>query len=172
MAVISNAVDRDTLELYQGFDQQQVGLGLINPDIYATPDYSKRKIQKLGIGILTEAVYSGFDHDPNPLMLPLTHEPAYNTILAYNLNYVPRNIRQAILKFVIDSNANRIRANQPILIDYQSLKRAIPASQYIIRRYKQVGIRPIESFSLVEWPEVIKRRSKWEGHYRKLKKTR
>ena len=171
MPLITRNINRDYLDMYSGFDQQQVGLGLIQPNIYATPQYQARKIQNLVIGGISEIVYSGMEHDRSPVVLTMRYESPYNTVLAYNLNYCPQRIRQAILKFVLDANAARIKSNQPIIVDYHALKRAIPDSQYIVRRYKVVGINVRETIPLVEWPEVVKRSSGWEQHYQQFKRA-
>lgn len=169
MPLITQSISKDTLELYSGYDQQAVGLGIINPNIYATPEYARKKVGNLVLGGISEIVYSGFEHDREPMFLCAGYIQQYNAVVGYNLHYCPPKMRSAILKFVLDSNAARIRSNQPIMIDYHALKRAIPDSQYIYRMLKIVGIRVIETIPLVEWPEVVKDRSKWEGHYRMIK---
>jgi hypothetical protein len=167
MATITTSIGKEYLDSYEGYDSKQVGIGLSNPNIYKTPGYDKKKIQSLAIGLLSEAVYSGFDHDPTPLVLPIKYESQYNTILALNLHYVPQKYRQAIMKFVLESNASRIRNNQSILVDYNSLKRAIPVAQFIIRRYKQTGLRVVETYQLNEIPNAIKGSSRFDNHYKK-----
>tara|TARA_B100000700_G_C14819878_1_gene749342 strand:+ start:245 stop:757 length:513 start_codon:yes stop_codon:yes gene_type:complete len=166
MPTINTSVSKDYIDMYNGYDQTKVGAGLINPDIYATPAYTKKKIKNLVIGGITDVVYSGFDVDPNPMCLPMAYEPRYNTIIALNLNYVPSNIRKSIMKFILDSNAARIRSNQPLMVNYDSLSRAIPQVKGIVRRYKVVAIRPIETYQLNEWVELIKRRSRYENVYK------
>lgn len=153
---------------YDGADLEEIGLGLITPNIYASPDYQKKKIKTLAIGLLSDVVYAGFEHDHMPLILPIVQEPRYGTILAYNLHYVPVEYRQAIMKYVIDSNRARIKSNLPIIIDYHSLKRAIPQSASIVRRYKQVGVGVVETYALEDIPEVIRKPSRWENHYKQL----
>lgn len=167
MATISTAINQDYLKAYDGYDQQAVGIGL-QTGTYASSQYAKKKIQNLAIGLLSEIIYSGFEHDQKPMILPLMYEGPYNTILAYNLNYVPEQHRRAIMKFVLDSNAARIRANQSMIVDYHALKRAVPSSQYIVRRYKTIGIRVLETHSLNEIPSSIKGTSRWQTHYRTL----
>lgn len=171
MPAITSGVGKDELELYTGYDHQKVGLGMMNPDIYKTPGYSKKKVQKLVIGGLSRVIYAGMEHDQQPLILPMVHESAYNTILAYNLNYLPRPLRQAMLKYVLDANANRIKSGQPIIVDYHALKRAIKESQYVVRRYKIVGLNVRETIPLVEWPEAIQKPGRWSGHYKKFMKS-
>lgn len=166
MAIISNNI-KDYAAAYDGYDRQAVGIGL-QTGTYATPAYQDRKIQNLAIGLISSVVYSGMEHDPNPLIMPMFYESAYNTIMAYNLHYVPEPHRRAIVKYVLDSNAARIQNNQPMLVDYNSLKRAIPISQYIVRRYKTIGLRVIDTYQLVEFPDAIDGVNPWQEHYRTL----
>mgnify|MGYP006136807815 CR=1 FL=1 len=165
MPLITRSVGKDYLDMYQNYNQQQVGLGMIDPNIYATPSYQKKKIQNLVLGGISRIVYAGMEHDKEPLILTMVYESPYNTVLAYNLHYVPMAIRKNILKYVLDTNAARIKSNQPIIVDYHALKRAVPQSQYIVRRYKIVGINVRETIQLNEWPEILKEKSKWESHY-------
>lgn len=167
MAIIST-VGKDVAELYSGYDAQQVGMGLINPNIYATPDYQGKKVQNLVLGGISRIVYAGMEHDNSPLILTMAFESPYQTILAFNLRYVPSQIRRAILKFVLEANRNRIKSNQPILVDYHALKRAVPQSTAIVRRYKNVGIHVRETLPLVEWPKVIEEQSPFQGHYKQF----
>lgn len=166
MPLISQTVGQDYADMYSGYNQQKVGAGLITPDIYSTPEYSKKKIKNLVMGGISEVVYSGFETDRSPKLLSFAYETKFNTVLAFNLNYVPPNIRKNILKFVLDSNAARIKSNQPIIINYDSLKRAVPQVQGIVRRYKVVLLRPTKTYQLNEWPEVAKQRSKWQDIYK------
>lgn len=167
MALINTSL-KDYLDAYDGYDSHQVGIGLITPNIYATPSYQKTKIQNLAIGLISEITYSGSEHDRMPLIVPIVHESAYNTILAYNLHYVPEVYRRAIMRFILMSNDARIRNNQPLMIDYHALKRAVPVSQYIVRRYKLVGINVIETHQLVRTPEVIAGSNRWDSHFKVL----
>jgi hypothetical protein len=166
MPLISQTVGQDYADMYSGYNQQKVGAGLITPDIYSTPQYSKKKIKNLVMGGISDIMYVSHDIDPNPLVLPFVMETQYSTVLAFNLNYVPPNIRKNILKFVLDSNAARIRANQPIIINYDSVKRAVPQVQGIVRRYKIVLTRPTKTYQLNEWPEVAKKRSSYQNIYK------
>lgn len=166
MPLITQSVSQDYIDMYSGYSQQQVGLGLITPNIYATQAYQKKKISNIVLGGISRVVYSGMEHDLRPLILTMAYEPQYATILAYNLHYIPPPFRQAILKFVLDSNVARIQSNQPLMVDYYAMKRAIPESQYIVRRYKVVGLNVRETIQLVEWPTIIKETSGWELHYR------
>lgn len=168
MPLISQTVGDDYAQMYSGYDQQKVGLGMVNPNVYATPSYQKKKIKNLAIGGISKITYAAFDHDPNPLFLSMAYEGAYNTVIGVNLHYVPPKIRQSILKFILDSNAARIRANQPIMIDWHSLERAVPYVKYITRRYKIYGIGVKETIPLVEWPNVLTEKSPWEGHFKTL----
>lgn len=169
MALLGTSISKEVVDSYDGFDVTNIGAGLLNPDIYKTKGYSKKKIKKLLIGTLAECSYAGADHDHSPLIIPLGTEPQYGTIIALNLHYVPLQIRRNILKVILESNKARISANQPIMIDWQSLKRSVPEVQYITRRYKQVLLgygADGGSIPLAEWGEVIKERSKWESHYK------
>lgn len=169
MAAISQNIKQDWLDMYDGFDSRQVGLGTIEPNIFATQQYQKKKQSKLLIGGLTEIVYAGMEHDRAPLILSMAHETAYNTILAYNLHYVPVQYRKAIVKFVFDSNAARIKNNEPLMIDYHALKRAIPESQYIVRRYKTVGINVLGNIPLTDWKKAIEQPSPWSNHWKQFR---
>lgn len=171
MAVVKN-IGKELLQAYDGYDTAKVGAGLMTPDIYATPSYAKKKIKTILLGTLTEIVYSGFEHDRTPLMLPFRLEGAYNTLLAINLHYLPYEMRRNVIKFVLDTNAARIKSNLPIIIDYNSLVRVVPAVRYAIRRYKQVLIglgADGGSLPLTEWANAIKVKSKWENHWRDIK---
>lgn len=164
MTTLSPAVQKDVLDLYTGYDKQKVGIGLLS-GAYATPEYEKKKIKTMMIGAITECVYSGMELDPKPAVLALGFEPRYNTIIGLNLNYIPPKIKRAVLKYILDANAARIASNQPLLINYDSLKRAVPQVTAIVRRYKNFGIRPIETYQLAEWPEFAKKRSRYETVY-------
>lgn len=166
MATIRAGLGKEYLDAYDGYDSQKVGIGLMQPDVYKTPGYSKKKIQNLAIGLLSSISYSGFEHDRSPLIIPIAHESAYNTILAINLRYVPLTHRKAVMKFLLESNAARIKSNQPIMIDWHSLARTVPSIRYATRRYKQVGIRVVETYNLNEIPNAIKEKSSWENHYK------
>jgi hypothetical protein len=169
MAIVSSA-PKDFKALYTGFDSKEVGLGTIEPNIYATPSYQKKKVGKILIGGLQSIIYAGMEHDLNPLVLALAYEPKYNTILGYNLHYITEAHRKAIVTLVMKSNIARIKGQLPLIIDYKMLKKAIPDSVAIIRRYKTVGIKVIESYPLVEWTSVVKQKSKWANWYKDYKK--
>lgn len=160
--------------MYDGYkeNRQQVGLGLINPNIYHSPDYQEKKINSIILGGISDCIYVGFFEDPNPIILTFTFESAYNTILGFNIRYIPPPIRKALLKYVLDTNVARIQSNQPILIDYQSTARAIPEVKGIVRRYKIVGLRVNDATGmgtvpLVEWPNLINLQSPVQHIYKK-----
>ena len=44
MPLITQSVASEYLAAYDGYNQQAVGLGLIDPNIYASPEYQKKKI--------------------------------------------------------------------------------------------------------------------------------
>lgn len=167
MTVVSQNVSKDVADLYTGFDQREVGIGL-QSGTYASADYAKKKTDKLILGSLNNVMYIGFEYDKEPLALPFYVENAYNTVLSYNLHYVPISIRQAMLKYIIDTNIARIQSNQPLMVDYHSLKSAIPESAAIVRRYKVTGTRVLNTIPLRDWPKAIQVRSGWENHYRKF----
>lgn len=169
MPLITQSISKDYLDAYDGYDQQKVGLGLLEPNIYASPEYQKKKIQNMALGLITECRYSGFENDPNPKVLAIAYETSYNTVIGYNLNYATPKLRQAMLKFILDSNAARIKSNLPIMIDYYAVKRAFPDSQYLVRRYKIVGLSVKETYKIVEWPTVIKEKTPYDGYYLKFK---
>lgn len=47
------------------------------------------------------------------------------------------------------------------MVDYNRLKRAIPASQYVVRRYKNIALRVVENVPLKDWKKVTHENSKW-----------
>ena len=104
---------KDWVGIYDGFDIRSVGAGIIDPSIYSTPEYAKKKTQKLLIGGLNLINYGFWANDQNPLIITIGFVPAYNVVLAYNLHYVPEKVRHAMIQFIIKSNKNRIRKNQP-----------------------------------------------------------
>lgn len=166
MPLISQAISRDMLDMYSGYDVQQVGLGMQNPNIYATPAYQKKKIQNMLIGGISDINYAGYEVDRQPMVLVLHYEPAYNTVIGINLRYAPATVRRKILKYVLDANMARIKSNVPMMIDWKSLKRVVPEVMGMTRRYKIVGIRVEQTYQLNEWPEVLKVKSPHENVYR------
>ena len=161
---------KDWEEIYDGFKHHEVGAGTIDPSIYSDPLYAKKKTQKIIIGGLNLINYGAWDHDQNPLILTIGYVAKYNVIFAYNLHYIPLKFRKAMIEFVIKTNIKRIRKGQPIIIDYDMMKRAIPVSTKIIRMYKVVAIRVVETYPLRSWGEAIKNKSKWEKHYKQQRK--
>jgi hypothetical protein len=155
--------------MYDGFESVEGSLGSIDPNIYATKNYGKKKVDKILIGTINRLIYSGFEHDMQPLVLVMAYEPAYNTIIGYNLHYAPESVRKAIIELVLKSNTSRIKKNNPLLVDYGMLKKAVPQSMGMIRRYKVVGVRIVDQYRLNEWNKVIKEKSKWQGMYKSKK---
>jgi len=164
----TSTVKSDWLANYEGFDEKEVGLG-IQRNLYATPEYAKRKTQKLLIGGLTRILYSGFEHDTTPLLLSIGYISKYNVIIGYNLRYLPEKQRKLVIDFVIKTNKANIKNKKPITVDYYALKRAIPISTQVVRMYKLIGIRVLENVPLRDWQTVIKETSKWSRHYKKQK---
>lgn len=178
MATVNGGISSEYLQAYDGYDQQAVGLGLatgVDPDgratdtVYATPAYAKSKTQNLPIGLISKIVYSAYENDHNPEVLVMGYEPRYNTVIGYSLRYATPTIRRALLKFVLESNAARIQSNQPILLDYYAIKAAIPDSQYLVRRYKVIGVRVQETYNLNEWTRVATKQTPFDGYYRRFK---
>ena len=167
MALIKPA-DKEYFDLYRGFDTVNVGPGT-DPDMYASDAYAKSKTKELYLGSLAEAYYAGFEHDASPLMLTLRHVTRYNVILGINVNYLPVRLRLAVLKYVLESNKNRIRDGLPIMVDWNALKRAVPAVAGATRMYKLPLLRVTELYPLVEWEEAAKTSgSRWSNHYKKF----
>lgn len=152
--------------LYHGFSYQSVGIGLASPNIYATPAYAKKKQQHLVLGGIADISYAGFEHDREPLILSIKYEPQYNTILAYNLHYIPEMYRKAMLKLIFTMNKPRLQQNLPMYIDYDIIKQKIPVSENIVRRYKIIGIRNVDNVMLMNWPRVIAGNNKWQYWYK------
>lgn len=157
---------QDYIDLYDGYDSKTVGIGGIDPNIYYSKRYAKKKQQKILIGALQRIVYSGYEHDVEPLIIPMAYESAYNTMLCYNLHYIPIKFRKAMIKLILQQNQARIKKNQPLFIDYYYLKRVFPVSTLIVRRYKVVGIRVVDRYRLNEWDSVLNEPSKWSMHYK------
>lgn len=167
MTIVSQTVGADVAAQYDGYNSQEVGLGL-QTGMYATPQYARKKIQNLVLGGLSRITYAGWDTDRSPVILTLKFEPSYQTVLGLNIRYMPERLRRALLKYVLDTNAARIQSNQPMLIDYNSLKRSVPNIAGIVRRYKVLGVRVDETIPLVEWPNVVKEKSPHESVYRQV----
>lgn len=172
MAIISKAV-ADYAKLYTGYkdNRAELGAGMLHPSIYSTPEYTRTKFDNIIIGAISDCIYGSFITDPQPLILALGLEPQYNTIIGINLRYVPSQVRQAIMKFVMDSNQARIMSNQPLVVDWRLLARAFPDYiPYITRRYKQQLLRVNNQTGkgvvpLVEWPELINISSPFETQF-------
>lgn len=170
MAVISQAITKDLLDMYDGYDMTKVGLGMQDPNIYATRNYQKKKIQSMVLGGISDISYSGYEHDRTPLVLVMAFEPQYNTVIGLNLRYIPSLIRKKVLKYVLQANAARIKGNTPIIINYESLKKLVPQVQGIVRRYKIIGIRVEKTYQLNEWPDTLAIKSPFENFYKMSKK--
>lgn len=157
---------QDWAQLYDGFDMQQVGIGLSNPNIYASANYAKLKQQELVLGGLATIFYAGFEHDREPLTLSMHYESQYNDVLAINLHYAPQPVRQAILKTLLASNIANLRQNLPLIADYRVLKNNVPAVEGMTRRYKVVGIRVVGNIPIMDWSKAIRGPSRWQNMYR------
>lgn len=167
MATIKVPTKDEAMELYQGFDSLTVGPGT-DPDMYASDSYAKSKTKQLYIGSLADLVYGGFEHDMSPTALVLKHVSIYNVVLAVNLHYLNNRLRLAVIKYVLESNKNRIRDNLPILVDWNALKRAVPAVAGATRMYKLPLINVRQVYVLNEWEEQAKKSSRWDNHYKKF----
>lgn len=168
MAIIKN-VGPELMQTYKGFDVLKVGAGT-DSSMYARDAYAKKKIQTLLMNGMSKIIYSGYDHQPDPLFIPMFLEPQYNVVTGLNLGYVPLQLRRAIVKYMLTSNEARIKSGAPMLSDWHSMKRAIPEISYITRRYKLTLIRVQETFPLMEWESAIKKEGdRWANHYKMLK---
>mgnify|MGYP006439795771 CR=1 FL=1 len=174
MATISN----NTTGLYTGYggDLQRIGAGIVS-GVYATPEYAEKKVDVISpSGALVDISYNGFELDPSPLILTIKNEPSINCIQAINLRYMDTSTRKALLQFIIQSNAARIQSGQTLLVTYESLARRFSqVVPYVIRRYKHQLTRIIQPKSggkgvvpLVEWPNMTKLDSPFEGKYKEF----
>lgn len=151
----------------------QIGAGVqTDPSIYARDSYRKSKINSLAIGLVSSIVYSAYEHDPTPNILVLDHVPQYACVLGLNLRYLPPSKRKDIISFVLESNRQRIKTKQPMVVDYQTIKSAIPETQYIVRLYKQILIGLRKTYTLSELPQVITESSPFQTHFAELKNAR
>lgn len=166
MTVADQGTSGDWADLYDGFDSMFVGPGTLQPNIYATDQYARKKRDTLLIGGLADTLYAGFFVDQNPLCLSMFHEAQYNTVLSFNLHYVPQTIRLAMINVVFETNQQRIRNNQPLIIDYHLMKRRVPESQFIVRRYKLPLLRVLGNIPLSDWTTAVSRVSGKENVYR------
>ena len=154
MAVIRGGIDKKYLELYKGFGEQEAGPGT-NPDIFASQAFARRKIQTLYIGGLSSFIYAGAFVDDKPLGLIFRHEPQFNTVLGFNLNYLPIKLRKDVLRFVLESNQNRIKSQQQIIVSFDAVSRAVPEARNVVRRYKLQLMNVRETHPLVDFGEVV-----------------
>ena len=161
-------VKKEWLQLYDEFPTQEVGAGTIDPSIYSTPGYQKKKVKKIFINGMNRIVYGAFEHDVSPLVITLGYESAYNTILGINLHYIPIAHRQKLIKLIFQQNRLRIKKKLPFLLDYKSLVKQIPSIQGAVRRYKRPLIRVQETIPLIGWGEAIKDKSKWSLLYKQF----
>ena len=168
MPAIIQGINKDILDTYDGYDEQEVGLGLSNPNIYQSPQYQKKKVSTIALGSITSCVYSGFDHDPNPDILSISYVAPYSCIMGLNLRYGNPAIRSKILKYILTSNKQRIAAKQPIMIDWHSLKKVQPEIDGMTRLYKVLGLQPRSMYHLNEWVDVARAKTPWDNHYRKI----
>ncbi len=167
MALIKPA-DEEYFQTYRGFNTLNVGAGT-DPDMYASPAYAASKVQELYIGAMADLYYAGFEHDPNPLAITLRHVSIYNCVLVCNLHYIPVRDRIAVIRYVLESNRNRIRDGLPIMVDWHALKRAVPKVSGATRLYKLPLIRVSELVPLMEWEDKAKTTSnRWSNHYKKF----
>lgn len=162
MAIIKNHTDNELISLYDGFDSTMVGIGTHNPDIYKTAGYSAKKSQSIYIGGMSKIRYIGYDLDPEPTVLVIKLLPQYASILAINTRYMPVKLRESVISFILKTNMARIKSNLPIIIDYDTLSRAVPDIKNVVRMYKTVGIKVEETIPLREWGAVVKERSPFE----------
>lgn len=165
MAGITNNL-HDWRDMYTGWDIQRTGLGLIDPNIYASEAYRQQKQQILLLGCISDIIYNGFDHDATPQILSIAYESQYATVLAYNLHYLAPQLRQQLVKYVVNANIGRMHQNLPMIIPYQMIKAAMPYTENVVRRYKAVGIKVIGNVPVSDWPKAIKGTNKWQNVYK------
>lgn len=167
MASINNNLS-DWRDMYTGWDMQRTGLGIIDPNIYASESYAQLKQQMLLLGCITDITYAGFEHDPAPQILSIAYEPQYATVISYQLHYLPPTLRQQLIKFVMQTNVSRMHQNLPMIIPYTLIKAAMPWTENVVRRYKAVGIRVVGNVPVKDWPKAIKGQNKWQNVYKGL----
>lgn len=187
MAIVTNS-PRDFKDVYKGFDVQDVGLGTIgqdysakdeqtkrkqvsDPGIYHSASYRKKKVYKVLIGGLQLIKYAGFNTDKEPLFLCVAYETKYNTVIGYNLHYIPVKDRKMVLKHHIRTNLPRIKGQQPLIVHYERLESLVPSLKGAIRRYKIVGVRVVDTYPLLEWDDAVKGRGPWSNWYRQDQKA-
>jgi len=169
-------ITTDASQLYRGYDGNlvQIGAGILNPNIYATPEYAATKVENINpSGALATCVYASFNTDPTPTILTLQHEVAYNTILGINIRYMDSPTRKALFKYILDSNAARIQSKASLIVSWDALNRQFPnVIPYVTRRYKLQLLRLNQQTDrglvpLVEWPEMVDIDSPFEGFYKR-----
>lgn len=144
-----------------------VGIGTLDYKLYSSKAYQKKKKSPLIIGNIARIVYSGFETDPTPTILTIAFESKYNTVIAFNLRYVPPKIRASVLDLVLKSNKANIANKKPLVVDYKEIIDAFPQMYGTIRRYKLVLIGVIESpIPLIGYPSVAKEKSPYTTIYK------
>lgn len=172
-------VSPDPSAIYLGYergDLTDIGAGILNPNIYATPQYAKKKVDSIPpSGGLFTGIYAGFDNDPNPTILTIKQEFQYNTILGINIRYMDSASRKAMFKIILDSNAARIESQSSLIVDWHMLARQMPnVIPYVTRRYKlqltRINDRTDKGLvPLVEWPNMVDINSPYDGYYKERK---
>lgn len=178
MATIAN----NTENLYQGFekgDLEKIGAGILNPNIYASPDYARKKVDVIPpSGGLVQCVYGPHDLDPTPIILTCNTIPAHNLILGINIRYMDVQTRKALFQYILKSNAARIQGKQSIVVDWNALRRAFPrVIPYVTRTYKTMMLATLKSVDnpivpLVEWPTMVDIKSPFDGKYKDFSRGR
>lgn len=145
---------------------KQVGIGTLDYKLYSSAKYQKKKKKALVLGGITKIVYAGFDNDPMPYVLSFAFESQYQTIMGFNLRYIPSTTRTQLLDFIVKSNATRIKKKKPIIIDPKQLIKKFPQLLGCIRRYKIALIGVIENTPLIGWPLIAKESSEFSQIYK------
>lgn len=172
MARIITGLSPDVIDMYSGYTRQSVGIGTANPDVYSTPGYSKKKskTQDLIIGGMSSIIYGAFEHDQNPLIIPIQYVSQYGMVMSYNLHYIPQGLRERLTSVILKMNDSRIQNNMPMVVDYKAIANVVPESKYIVRNYKNIGIRVLETYRINEWENQISKTSRWESWFREAMK--
>lgn len=161
--------------VYGETDTMKVGVGTDEKN-YSNKAYAKKKTTDIMMGTINRLSYLGYELDKEPLVLVSWYNPAYNVIEGVNINYLPVAIRRNLVKYVKKTNALRIKAGKPLLIDYHDLKKAIPEIQGAWRRYKVIATKGEQIVRLDEWESVLTESTKYKNHYKfimaKLRKPR
>jgi len=167
MTAVSNH-QKDWESFYDKVGQtKNVGIGTLDHQLYSTKAYQRKKKKKLLIGGISRIVYAGFENDPTPTILTLAFESQYNTILALNVRYMPKNVRYAILQFILKVNKVRIRDKKSLVMDYKTIVAAFPLVKNVIRRYKIALIGVRENVPMIGWKSVIDEQSQFARVYRR-----